>query len=87
MWLCVSLRCILHLLLTLLIYHGYMYHHAKHAAFKVFDGCTRDLLYILLSFQVSERLYRGPEFYYNYLIDYLIDYLINCTIGFIIITS
>ena len=43
----------------------------------------RELLYILLDFQVSETLYRGPEFYYNYHIDYLINY----TIGFIIITS
>ena len=27
-----------------------------------FAGYTRELLYILLNFQVSEKLYRGPEF-------------------------
>ena len=37
------------------------------------------ILYIVLDFQVSERLYRGPGFYYNYLINY--------TIGFVMITS
>ena len=40
---------------------------------------THESLYILLNFQVSKLLYRGPEFYYNYLIYY--------TVGFIIITS
>ena len=39
--------------------------------FKVFTGYARKLLFIVLDSQVSERLYRGPGFYYNYLIDYL----------------
>ena len=34
----------------------------EHATFNVFACYTRELLYILLDFQVSETLYRGPEF-------------------------
>ena len=34
----------------------------QHATLIVFAGYTRELLYILLDFQVSEMLYGGPEF-------------------------
>ena len=41
---------------------------------------TRKLLYILLDFQVTERLHRGPEFSHNYLIDFIVDFIIDYNI-------
>ena len=35
---------------------------SEHATFNVFACYTRELLYILLEFQVSEMLYKDPEF-------------------------
>ena len=39
------------------------------------DTCVK-YSYILIDFQVSERLHGGPEFSGNYLIDFLIGFII-----------
>ena len=44
----------------------------QHAAFKVFVGCTRELLYMLLDFQVSEGLRRGLIIHHRLPHDYII---------------
>ena len=47
----------------------------------VFAGYMRQILYIYyIDFQVSERLYGGPAFSGNYLINYTIGFIIHYTI-------
>ena len=43
-----------------------------HLACNVFTGYMRQIFYIFINFQVSERLHGGPEVSGNYLIDYTI---------------
>ena len=58
----------------------------KHAASNVFARYTRKLLYVLLDFQVTERLHQGPDVSHNYLIGYLIGFIIGFIIDYNIIS-